>query len=515
MANKQTLVHTGRNKSARGGGNSRARGGAATRRGRSQSTMTPGPREQRIVKLKINYDRLPEPYRSALLQPTAYSAPYITPYSAQPVKADEDELPEEDEALPTQQFVTGHLADPFVEPQGHTTRAGRQIKVPMHADTVYLDSDMLEPSSVGKVDEEDEEEEYHEPASSPLRKLQPAQQSQRNKYSQSPPAIHIMNHPNHRKPGRPRKIPPLPAPTHIHRAIDPRSPPYAPPPALILNIDPRTYEILTYLTQQPVPATSLPELETPGNPNVEEPYSAKFLVELYMIAYAAGHWDTCDLVVDTWIRMFHRLRQRTERVREGGDGSYWRINKVLLKLRKFDKKLGFDDNPPTYGEKLTVEDPALNEDAGGFDRELLNRLYTHTNAGCGARFAWADCMALSGSRFGKQVEDARKKGEVWHGELLQDVVYSLSRIANKKLTLKIEEGTEGVWCRRYHEHGKRRLKCYREVAARAEGWVEEEVLGKGKGKKKARGNGDMNGGRAKRARVEWEVVDVDAEGESE
>lgn len=529
MANKQTLFSTRRtNKRGRGRGISRGRG-RNIGRGRSQSAATPSAPEQLVVKLKFDYGRylgqLPQSVRAAIAQSTVGD----TLGGGQQVKEDADEQPVEDEELPQPQcpFVTGHLADPFVgEPPGQTTRAGRQTKVPAYHDTVPLDSDMVEPSSVGKVDEEedeeDEEDEYQEQPKS-ARKSRHTHLLDRVTCLSKETATVLERQSKANKPGQPGRprskaptlpIPPFVPPTGMRmdgrhqvpaHTVAPPSPIRSTP---FLNADSKTYEILDYLSKQSLIPTSLPELTNYQNPDVEEPYSAKFLTELYMIAYVAGSWNTCDLVVDTWIRMFQRVRRRADRTGEGG---IWRANKALKLLRR-EGKVGFDPNPPKYGEKLPVEDdPNVHADASLFDRDLLARLYTHTDTNCGARALWADSMALSGAKVGQALARSKKNDEPWHRDLVHDVLCTTLRLVRRKLTLKCEEGTEGAWCRRYHEHWKRGLKCYREVAAGQV--VDEEVVGRSW--KRGRQEGDV-GVRGKRARFEErEVLNIDAEGEFE
>ncbi|KAF2124895.1 hypothetical protein P153DRAFT_370787 [Dothidotthia symphoricarpi CBS 119687] len=80
------------------------------------------------------------------------------------------------------------------------------------------------------------------------------------------------------------------------------------------------------------------------------------------------------------------------------------------------------------------------------------------------------------------------------------------RMVGKKLTLKIEETQEGAWCKRYHEHAKHGMPCYREVAysdrLREKEFEVDDVKLNG-----------VDESRAKRVRFGDE--DVDAEGESE
>jgi hypothetical protein len=92
-------------------------------------------------------------------------------------------------------------------------------------------------------------------------------------------------------------------------------------------------------------------------------------------------------------------------------------------------------------------------------------------------------------------------------------------MVRRKLTLKIEESTEGAWCKRYHQHGRHEQPCYRWLA-----WQEqlaqdkedgEDTVGAGKRK---RGRGNRSGDRNSSKRVRFDnrdAGDIDAEGESE
>jgi hypothetical protein len=330
-----------------------------------------------------------------------------------------------------------------------------------------------------------------------------------------------------RKPGRPRKNANAPS-LLTRRNGEPSSgtisPPgrYSPAPWLqpdnsTLKIDARTYEILDHLTAKPRVPIDLPELENYNDPEAVQPYSAQFLTELYLAAYTAGQWNICDLVADTWIRMWHALRRRAEKSGTE-DSQLWRVNNPL-KRQRMQGKGGFNPDPPTYGRKLAVADPTLSDSAHSFDRKLLSDLYTHTRPGCGARLLWADCMALCGSKIEHQMARDKKHGETWHPDLMYDMLCTTLRMLRRKLTLKIEESTEGVWCERYHEHGKYGLPCYRKLAA--EEIEQEEKVGRSR--KRARqsieGEADEEN-QVKRARYahdqrELVGVDEDAEGESE
>ena len=307
--------------------------------------------------------------------------------------------------------------------------------------------------------------------------------------------------------------------------------PSSPPPGhqrdlFTLKVDDGVYRIMDSLCSSPITHIDLPILESPTNPDAEDPYSPKFLTHLYLVAYNASQWNLCDLVADTWIREFHRLRRKAEKCGKEELG-LWRSNEALLRRRRQGKK-GFNDKAPEWGEKLRVEDPALDDDVTDFHPALLDQLYSNTLPNCGARLLWADSMALCGSKIEREMARKKRLGETWHPDLIHDILCTTLRMVRRKLTLKIEEGTEGAWCKRYHEHTKYGMPCYREVASKADAessdedeapqWEQAEMC---RGEK--RGFGDVEDDRvgmseAKRVRLgyaEREVVDLDAEGDSD
>jgi hypothetical protein len=271
-------------------------------------------------------------------------------------------------------------------------------------------------------------------------------------------------------------------------------------------------------------------LQNPESRNVEAPYTATFLTHLYIVAYNAAQHNLCDLIADTWIRAFHALRRHREMSHK--EDQLWRPNDALIRRRAQGKK-GFDDAAPKWGHELDVEDPALDANVIDFSSMLLHQLYDATKPNCGARLLWADAMALCGSKLEPRMQSRQKRGETWHPELVHDILCTTLRMARRKLTLKIEEATEGAWCKRYHEHYRLGLPCYRRLAYERkvsgedtsdEDEGEDEMaraveveLGSGE-KRPLEGveGSEVEMGNTKRMRIEdREVCDEDAEGESD
>jgi hypothetical protein len=197
-----------------------------------------------------------------------------------------------------------------------------------------------------------------------------------------------------------------------------------------------------------------------------QPYSAKFLTQLYILCYQNNLWDLCDLVTDTWIRAFHSVRKKGYR---NSNYAVWRPNKALerrhikhLEARRQGIHIPpeFDQDPPEYN--LTVADPELDPDVTALDTNLLNELYARTNQNCGARLLWADALALAGSKTEQALQDTSHYP--LHPDFLFNIMQTSLRMVRRNLTLKIEESTEGAWCKRYHEHVKHGYICYREKA---------------------------------------------------
>jgi hypothetical protein len=288
------------------------------------------------------------------------------------------------------------------------------------------------------------------------------------------------------------------------------------------------YEILNTLQGSPKTQIHLPDIDTAATPGVQLPYTATFLTHLYIVCYHTKHWHLCDLVADTWIRAFHTLRKKAERSGKE-ENMLWRPNSALASRGK----KCFDVSAPDY--KLSVQDPALDPNVTDFDNTALSELYNNTHPTCGARFLWADAMTLCGDKLEKMMVQMKRRGQTWHPDLLHNIACSSLRMVRRKLTLKIEEHTEGAYCKRYHEHTKHDLPCYRLLASgrKKEREVDSEIElddgdlaalleeGLDGGSKRGFGNVDDGGAEmspAKRVRfgsADREVFDIDAEGESE
>jgi hypothetical protein len=254
----------------------------------------------------------------------------------------------------------------------------------------------------------------------------------------------------------------------------------------------------------------LPSLHVHAGSNEETPYSAEFLANLYLLCYKEEQWDFCDLVADTWIRALQRASKL-----ETNHQIIWRKNHALLRRQATGKK-GFDQDAPDYD--LDVEDPTIGSEVARFDENILNDLYENTFKESGARLLWADAMALCGSELEETTQQMVKHGHRWHPDLVYDIMCTSLRMVRRRLTLKIEEGTEGAWCQRYHEHTKHRQPCYRWLA-----WQEQLAQDKEDGpeetscvrKRKKTRRGDEGGDENLSKRVRFDGGDVEAEGESE
>lgn len=165
------------------------------------------------------------------------------------------------------------------------------------------------------------------------------------------------------------------------------------------------------------------------------------------MCYSQSLFHACDLIADTWIRAFQRLNTSKD-----ARHRIWRPNKSVY----VDKQA-----PQWY---LDIQDPILALDVTDFDMSLINSLYYYTPKSCGARLLWADAMALCGDKLEDMMERTKEKGKEWHKDAVWDIMCSALRMGRRKLTMKIEEWTEGAWCKRYHVHGKHGLKCYRAMA---------------------------------------------------
>ena len=235
------------------------------------------------------------------------------------------------------------------------------------------------------------------------------------------------------------------------------------------------YDILNSLKATTKTHIDLPSLSNTNDPDAIQPYSAELLTHLYITCYHQNLWNLCDLITDTWIRAFHSRRKKAYT-----DPAYtlWRSNKALENRKRKAHRARltgvlipseFDPNPRNLG--LGPTDPDLDANITDTHIDLLNLLYHHTPPTCGARMLWADALALAGDQTEKEMETAQRRGVEVHPDLVWNVMQSGLRMVRRRLTMKCEEGTEGAWCRRYHEHGrhgKEGERCYREVAAEEE-----------------------------------------------
>lgn len=239
-------------------------------------------------------------------------------------------------------------------------------------------------------------------------------------------------------------------------------------------------------------------------------------MHLYISAYSTKQYDICDLVADTWIRNFHVLRRREELSGRPRRAMTWRYNDPLTRMREQGIK-GYALNAPSYASLLVTQDPELEPDVTHPSADLLHVLFTQTSTECGARRLWADAMTLCGDKLEARMRVSKKKGEKWHQDLKDEIMYTATRSMGKKLTLKIEEATEGAWCKRYHEHGRHGQRCYRERAyeRRMEGLDADEA--ESVVSEEDAMEGVIGGGEGNRVRFEAvpEVFDVDAEGETD
>ncbi|KAH7389841.1 hypothetical protein BKA66DRAFT_440118 [Pyrenochaeta sp. MPI-SDFR-AT-0127] len=359
------------------------------------------------------------------------------------------------------------------KPPTKTRRSGRPTRKPRNTEGCVMGSELdhaIELDSNGKSDNEDH---YDIPSSPP--------------FEPNRGNIHILQLPPERKPSCPSQSaitqPALgkvdTEDSDLFKTMEVSSPHRLPRNGVRLaDIEPAMYEIMNYLCRDSKIYVDLPDLSNTTDPDSEQPYTAKQLTHLYLLCYDSQLWNLCDLIADTWIRAFQRLRKYDEK---DAHHQLWRRNtslenrkrelskkerKLKGKAQKFTKNLpngiGFDPSPPDYA--LTTLDPELTEDVTEFNTDLLNNLYEYTNKTCGARLLWADAMSLSGDKMENAIDKWTKQGYKLHADLLFNIMQTSLRMVRRKLTLKIEESTEGAWCKRYHEHSKHGLPCYRELA---------------------------------------------------
>ncbi|KAF2033946.1 hypothetical protein EK21DRAFT_108363 [Setomelanomma holmii] len=424
----------------------------------------------------------------------------VIDFSQQATDVVEEEDDEQEEELP--------IAQPS-QPSPPKTR-GRRVRKPKKYEDYVVGSEMdheIETSTVNKVDSSDDGAEYQ------MRSTPPSFDTRRQEQQNQPrkrSGARNLNHDVYSDPDpRPNLLtlrntssstvtPSSPAIRQTRNDSD-------------LNPDDNVFRIMKMLTGSSRIVIDLPDLEeTPG---VKKPYSAPFLMHLYLAAYAGANWNICDLIADTWIRAFHKLRKRAARERF----EFWRPNKPFL------ARLPGEYAPQKeWASKLRTQDPLLADDVTDFHAHLLNLLYQRTAPDCGARSLWADTMALRGGKLEdamtKDKQRKKKDGRTWHPDLVYDIMLTGLRLCRRKLTLKIEESVEGAWCQRYHEHGKHGRSCYREMAAMRdpensdEDEVEQLI-------QQAMDVDMENGGDAKHVTfqefADGEMIDVDAEGDSD
>ena len=425
----------------------------------------------------------------------------------------EEEEGEEYGVQEAEEKLVGVEELPLMQPATRTTRAGRATRQPSKYDQYALGAEMdgqVQTSPV-KVDDD---------------------------FQPSSPGVQIYDllpeGQSRRKPGRPPMNLPVKPQAITDFPLQERTP-------FTLPVDENVYSVLGSLCRSANIQIDLPSLESTAMPEEEEPYTAKFLTDLYLVCYNGRKWQLCDLITDTWIRAFHALRRKAETT---GNDRYalWRPNESLLSRRGQNEK-GFEKGAPNY--HLEVEDPELAPCVTSFDNTILSTMYDNLPIDNGACLMWADAMALAGDKLEKEMVRMKKYGQVWHPDLMHNMLCTTLRMVRRKLTLKLEEATEGAWCKRYHEHWKHDQPCYRkeaydriqngEYAAEyeqvdgaqddddddnARSFAADVVAGLSQGEK--RGFCEMGGqadmGDPKRVRFnanQRNMFDVDAEGDSE
>jgi hypothetical protein len=233
----------------------------------------------------------------------------------------------------------------------------------------------------------------------------------------------------------------------------------SPPPTseLTIEINEDIASLFTAINDEVSIVTELPSLVLPSpiDPDIEieQPWTSANLFHVYILSYSRRAYHLCDLIVDTWIREFHKIDD-TPRCK------IWRINKSKYKSQD---PIPDNDNG----------DPNIDIHATDFDSNRMRELYENTGPDCGARFLWADAMALCGSLLENRLDE---QGDVrnWPSELIWDVMRTSLRLTRVRRTLKVEERVPSAWCDRYHEHGKHGLPCYREIAAEQKAEAKEK-----------------------------------------
>jgi hypothetical protein len=365
---------------------------------------------------------------------------------------------------------------PIAQAEGTTRRSGREGKKRRDADYIY-DSDLIDqPDDLKKADDED----YVQLPSSPREYYSGNGRHKDHELMDHtahdyPEILELAPETSRRARDRPSKNPPhrpsLFGSQHENipssDSIVPASLGYRPSVGLFkANINPDIYDTLDYLRSTSEIHLNLPQGRFKGN---DVPYTARTLMHLYLVCYESHLWNLCDMITDTWIRAFHALRRKGQR---DPNSALWRRNPQLetreqearVRKNKGMKPMSYDAGPD-YNLTTATEDPLIADQVTTqIDSGILNELYDNTAKDSGARLLWADALALGGDK----VEDAfaRTKEEVvWHPDLLFNLACTSTRMVRRKLTLRIEESTEGAWCKRYHEHTRQKLPCYRQLAA--------------------------------------------------
>jgi hypothetical protein len=408
-----------KDRAANRGGGGRNREGSFAARGRANDSPTPA--SSMTLRINSRGQGGNQTLRSA--RTYAHGAEAI----------DEEEEGEEDGQQEAEEEPAEEEELPPMQPTARTTRAGRVTKQPhKYADDALDDEIELQvQTSPAKIDDDFEPS---SPAGVRIFDLLPEGQSRR-------------------KPGRlPKNLPAKPQ-TLTDSPLQARTP-------FTLSVDENVYSVLSSLCASASIQIDLPSLQSTANPGAEEPYTAKFLTELYLVCYNGRKWQLCDLITDTWIRAFHTLRRKAERTSDERH-ALWRPNESLMSRRRKNEK-GFEKGTPDY--HLEVEDPELAPSVTSFDNTILSTMYDTLPTDNGACLMWADAMALAGDKLEKEMVRMKKYGQAWHPDLMHNMLCTTLRMVRRKLTLKIEEGTEGAWCKRYHEHSKHNQPCYRKQA---------------------------------------------------
>lgn len=263
--------------------------------------------------------------------------------------------------------------------------------------------------------------------------------------------------------------------TFTNNLLAPRQQSFVPPPTLTLSlnlpprdsppltseltieVDPDVVALFTAINDEVSIQTELPSLLLPSqiDPDIEieQPWTSTNLFHLYILSYSRRAYHVCDLIADTWIREFHKIDDSPR-------CKIWRINKSRHRHRD---PVPDNDNG----------DPNIDFHATDFDSRRLRELYENTGPECGARFLWADAMALCGSLLENRL-DGQGGANTWPSELMWDVMRTSLRLTRVRRTLKIEEKIPSAWCNRYHEHGKHGAPCYREIAAEQKAEAKEK-----------------------------------------